>query len=234
MDGRCPSLRPSPLEELIRLPKAWFMDPLRASMRTLVRPCTGLTRRKQLTIKAQLPARCFEDLLACLPDGSVEGLERDYAGRLVPTSTTGTMRKFNYTIRRATQLDKLFALQHYDKPQGKQGGSRWRRSVGSARLFLSQAAARRGQMASVMAMVCGNLVIDFREPKAFARMPRLTLRMFVLSMDSQGHIVWPVDFEPRTKAALRKQARALVSIMLESPESYPMQASSCSRRATRC
>ena len=73
----------SGLDELIRVPKRWFLDPLRMSMQTLVRPCTGLTRRKQLTIKAQLPARCFEDLMAPFVDGSIEGLRRNEMGRLV-------------------------------------------------------------------------------------------------------------------------------------------------------
>ena len=94
--------------------------------------------------------------------------------------------------------------------------------MGCARLYLSQAGEKRGQLARVMAMVCGNLVIDYREPTGFRRMPRLMIRMFVLSMDRQGHIIWPVDFEPRTKAALRKQARAMLSIMLDQPESYPV------------
>ena len=74
-------------------------------------------------------------------------------------------------------------------------------------------------------MVCGNLVIDYCEPCGFMRMPRLTIHMFVLSMDRHGHIIWPVDFEPRTKAALRKQARALLSVMLDCPGSYPVDES---------
>ena len=43
------------LDELIRVPRAWYLDPMRKSMRLLVRPCTGLTRRKQLVIKDRLP-----------------------------------------------------------------------------------------------------------------------------------------------------------------------------------
>ena len=48
----------------------------------------------------------------------------------------------------------------------------------------------------------------------------------VCSQHGQGGAHYmAVDFEPRTKAALRKQARALLSIMLDSPGSYPVDES---------
>ena len=94
-------------------------------------------------------------------------------------------------------------------------GRRWKRSLGCARLFLAAAQEARGLKASLMAMVCGNVVIELRAPKAFKAMPRLTINFFVLSMDAHGHIVWPVDFAARTKAALRKQARTLLKRMLD-------------------
>ena len=206
------------------MPAKWFLDPLRQSMRTLVRPCTALSRRKQLTISAQMPFRCFMDLMSPLEDGSVEGLQRDHMGRLVPTKETPSMKRYQYVIRRGSLHDKLFSLQDFEVQKNKRN-KRWRRSTGCARLYLSQAAERRGQVAHVMAMVCGNMIIDFREPRGLQRIPRLTLRLFVLSMDRSGHIVWPVDFEPRTKAALRKQARILLEKMLASPQTYPVDSS---------
>ena len=39
-------------EEPLKVPKAWFVQPLRAQMRSEVRPCTAKTRRKQLTIQS--------------------------------------------------------------------------------------------------------------------------------------------------------------------------------------
>ena len=163
--------------------------------------------------------------MAPFVDGSVEGLRRNEVGRLVPTKVTPSCRRFLYILRRPRQLEQLFALQQHEKRKQRKASARWRRSMGCARLFLSHAAEARGQIARSMAMVCGNLVIDYREPCGFMRMPRLTIHMFVLSMDREGHIIWPVDFEPRTKAALRKQARALFSIMLDSPGSYPVDES---------
>ena len=218
----CPSVLWAGCPELIRVPKAWFLDPLRQSIQTLVRPCTGLTRRKQLTIKCQLPFRCFMDFMSPLEDGSVGGLERDHVGRLVPTSETPAMKKYQYVIRRGSQHDKVFALQQHETQGTRRSNARWRRSMGCARLHLSHAAEARGHLAQVMAMICGNVVVDYKEPRGLKRMPRLTLRLIVLSMDREGHIIWPVDFEARTKAALRKQARALLQIMLGSPESYPV------------
>ena len=41
--------------ELIRVPMAWFLGPLRQAMRLRVRPVTSNTRRKQLSVKMQVP-----------------------------------------------------------------------------------------------------------------------------------------------------------------------------------
>ena len=158
--------------EIIRLPKAWFLDPLRQSMRTLVRPCTGLTRRKQLTIKAQLPARCFQEVMQPLQEGAAELVERDSSGNLRPTKQTAGMRTYKYVVRRGSLHDKIFALQDFEKRGPRPKQARWRRSCGCARLFLSHAAERRGQVATVMAMVCGNVVYEYREPTALVPLRR--------------------------------------------------------------
>ena len=211
----------SAVPELIRLPKWWFLDPVRASMRKLVRPCTHLTRRKQLTVKFQMPLRCFYELMAPLMDGDTQGLQRDDQGRLVPTKVTNQLRYYSYILRRGSLVDKFFALDVHEKPLAGLGKKAWRRCLGSARLHIGGAAQRRGMLASVMACVCGNVVIEFREPKGLRSMPRLTIKFFVLSMDAQGNIIWPVDFDTRSKAALRKQARALLERMLADPQ-YPV------------
>ena len=54
-------------------------------------------------------------------------------------------------------------------------------------------------------MVCGNVIVQLKEPKGKDRMPTLTITFFVLSVDKTGHIVWPTEFEPPAKAALRMQ-----------------------------
>ena len=66
-----------------------------------------------------------------------------------------------------------------------------KRGAGAARARLSGAEQRRG--------------------------PTLTLTFFVLTMDKTGHIVWPTNFEARTRAALRMQARALLQRMIDDP-----------------
>ena len=210
--------------DLIRVPKWWFLEPVRASMRKLVRPCTQLTRRKQITIKFQIPARCFLELMSVFHDGELEGLVHDANGCPRPTRETAQVRYFSYIIRRASQIEKFFSLEKFEKPASGFKKRPWRRGLGSAaRLFLSGAAQRRGMQATVMAAVCGNLVIELREPRNFKSMPRLTIKMFVLSMDSHGNIIWPVDFDARSKAALRKQARSLLRRMIDDPN-YPVGA----------
>eukprot|EP00965_Chrysotila_dentata_P236138 6201151-Pleurochrysis_carterae.AAC.1 len=64
----------SPNNLLVLMPREWFLKPLRQAMRTLVRPCTNLTRRKQLMIKKPLPRRCFEDLMAGFAEGDIANL----------------------------------------------------------------------------------------------------------------------------------------------------------------
>lgn len=58
-----------------------------------------------------------------------------------------------------------------------------------------------------MAMIAGNVIITFVEPKRLAAMPKLTVKFFVLRLDKNGHIIWPTNFSAKTQAALRKQAR---------------------------
>ena len=135
----------SAVPELIRVPKWWFLDPVRASMRKLVRPCTHLTRRKQLTVKFQMPLRCFYELMAPLMDGDTQGLQRDDQGRLVPTKVTNQLRYYSYILRRGSLVDKFFALHVHEKPLAGLGKKAWRRCLGSrgAALYRRRGAATR-------------------------------------------------------------------------------------------
>ena len=188
-----------------------------------MRPPTALTRRKQLTIKERIPFRVFEQLLANLEPADVKGLVRsDPGGRLVPTKVTPRLRRFEYVINKGSVLEKFFKLDAIDRqPDGPKPG-RWRRGLGCCRLWLGGAKEKRGQEAMTVAMVCGNAIVQLHEPTAFRAMPRLTIRMFVMTMDTNGHIIWPVDFVPRTRAALRRQVRENVAKMLGSTSVYPI------------
>ena len=66
----------------------------------------------------------------------------------------------------------------------------------------------------MMAMACGAVKVKFLEPKRFGRMPTLRISFFVMSMDHNGHVIWPTSFNPRTQAALRLQARTHLAAML--------------------
>lgn len=54
-------------------------------------------------------------------------------------------------------------------------------------------------------------------------MPTLELVFLVMTMDKSGNITWPIDFEPPTRAALRKQARVLLRKMIDDQHN-PMDA----------
>ena len=91
------------------------------------------------------------------------------------------------------------------------------RGQGAARAHLSAAAQRRGRVPSVLSMVCGNVIVKFKESRTEKTMPTLSLVFKVLTMDSAGHITWPQTFSPQTQAALRLQARALLRTMIDDP-----------------
>ena len=66
-------------------------------------------------------------------------------------------------------------------------------------------------------MVCGNVLASLKEPKSGNAMPTATFTFKVLSMDKNGHIIWPTNFNSQTQAALRMQARALLQRMMDDP-----------------
>ena len=222
-----------PTDFLVRMPAAWFMDPLRAAILKRVRPCTARTRRKQLEIKnIPMPRRVFEEFMKPLEEtdfsphpGELHSpLQRNEMGELIPTRSSAKAFTFEYVIRRGSVTDKLVRLQDAFSPppaskQKRKGRfpDRWQRAHGCAKLHLSGAAGRRGNLGTVMAMVAGNVLIRYQEPKFLKAMPRLTLKFFVLSMDLKGHILWPTNFAPKSKAALRRQARHHLLALLKNP-----------------
>jgi hypothetical protein len=96
-------------------PTSWFRDPLDAAIKNAVKPATMLTRRKEISIKMQLPRSVFEDFLSPLTEGDAEGLKRDEAtGLLIPTKVTAAVRTYKYLIKRGSVSDRLFHLQTFD------------------------------------------------------------------------------------------------------------------------
>ena len=72
------------------------------------------TRRKELTIDVPLPIEAFEEVIAPLKEGDTMGLTRDAAGKLIPTSTTGSVNKYDYTVLRGSVNDLFFHLESRD------------------------------------------------------------------------------------------------------------------------
>ena len=217
--------------ESIPIPLDWFYKPLRATMAKLIRPCTSLTRRKQLTIKVDLPRQAFEKLMQPLGESDVEGLTRT-AGQLEPTKKTTSLLHFKYKVAKGSVSSKLWRLDELDLPRGDSNRGRpaaiprvrpipYKRGAGCARLHLGRIAGARGEKGKAMAMVCGNVLLHYKEPVKQRAMPTLTIHFFVLSMDKNGHIIWPTNFDTLTSATLRKQARGLMKQMLDDPL-YPI------------
>ena len=190
---------------------AWFLGPLRQAMRLRVRPVTSNTRRKQLSVKMQVPKPCFDALMRPLVDKGVESLALGMFNSCVATSATPRLLRYNYVLNKGSLSDCLFRLEEFDrKPKrftmpksGKNAPPefRYKRGLGCARLHLSAAAGARGELAQTIAMVCGAVIISYKEPKAFRAMGTLELKMFVLSMDHTGHILWPTKFGAKTQSS---------------------------------
>jgi hypothetical protein len=92
-----------------------------------------------------------------------------------------------------------------------------KRGLGCARVRLSHAEQRRGGKPTTLSMVCGSVVAKLIESRTNAYMPLATLSFYVLSMDKTGHIIWPQDFDPHSRAQLRNQARSLLKRMIADP-----------------
>ena len=91
------------------------------------------------------------------------------------------------------------------------------RGAGCARARLSSAEEARGGKPETISMVCRNVIIHLKQPKDHERMPTASFTFFVLSMDKNGHIIWPTTFDAKTQAYLRNQARALLQKMMDDP-----------------
>jgi hypothetical protein len=50
-------------------------------------------------------------------------------------------------------------------------------------------------------------------------MPKLKITFMVLTMDKNGHIVWPTTFDQGTRAQLRVQVRVLLKRLMDDPTS---------------
>ena len=77
----------------------------------VIRPATAVTRRKEITVKMNVPREIFDDLMSELKEGDADGLVRDSdTGSLVPTKITASLKRFEYTIKSGYLNDRLFKL----------------------------------------------------------------------------------------------------------------------------
>ena len=96
---------------------SWYTTPFYKTLGKLVRPSTALSRRKTRTIKVQMPRQCFEKIMEPLVEGDATNVKRDsLTNKLVPTSSAGSLLKFDYTISKGSVSDRLFHLDQLDVP----------------------------------------------------------------------------------------------------------------------
>ena len=108
-----PKMTP-PVGPMVEVPLGWWLNPLNAAIKMLVRPATANRRRKELMIKMKMPRAVFEKLMEPLTEEDVSALKRDAEGHLKPTRTTPALKYYSYKIDRGTVSNKLFSLDALD------------------------------------------------------------------------------------------------------------------------
>jgi hypothetical protein len=207
------------------VPKHWFADPLNHALKTVVRPPTKLSRRKELTIEIKLPLPIFIDLMKPMDDGDMAEFEWEDEKKeaLKPTTDKKSYTEYKYTIAKPEKGDKFWRLQDREPLRRTRKAGKLvisRRGLGSARLHLSTAAEDRGERTDLLAQVTGNVIIRCKVPKKERVMPSLTMKLKVSTLSKYNHIEWAMTFGARTAAALRKQMQQHLKIMVDDP-TYP-------------
>ena len=296
-----PKEKPKPVVQLpaangphVSVPSSFFLAPLLASIKCVVRPTTALTRRKELEVMHPLPRPLFEDLMKPLKEGDTQpAIKRDEGtGWLLPTKVTPALRHYEFDIRKGSVADRFFCFESLDQPPpppppapeptAQEGEERFyeverlvskkvlkkrvkylvkwvgyseewntweyasnintnasnmvrefegkpprrerlsapllfKRGVGCARARLSVAEQKRGGVPQTISMVCGNIKVHYKEPVNPEQVPTLRLVFYVMTMDKNGFITWPDNYDSTAQARLREQARQLLRKMIEDP-----------------
>ena len=213
-------------EKLRGVPTCWFLDPLYNTLKTVVRPAVASMRRKEIVVRFSAPKPVFEKFLGGLGDDSAAGFTRQPNGRLKPTRSSASSFVYQYQFKKASVVQKLFNLERSDTtrgPTGKLPRGASKRGLGAARLHLSKAAQARGVKAKILSMAC-TAMLTIIEPKRQESMPFMTMVLSVLTMDQNGHITWPTNYDLVSRARLRKAARHQLTAMLADPL-YPVDPS---------
>ena len=205
---------------MIRVPLEWFLCPLFARLKRMVKPATTKTARSMQSLKMKMPRACMEKLLEGLDDDCLPGFSRAASGAVKPTRVTGNNRVWHYSIQKASTVGKILTLEKADLtkgPNGKLPKGPSKRGLGAAMLILSKANQKRKMGSKRLAQVAGTLTFTYVEPKKMEDMGTLVLAFMVFSMDHTGHIIWPSNFSDRSRAILRKSARSNLEMMLSDP-----------------
>ena len=220
--------KPVRVIEYIKVPKHWFTDQLNHSMKTVVRPPTARTRRKQQTIELRMPEQIFIDLLKPIDECNIAGMEWSTEEKLElkPTLDRKTFKEYKYIVKKPATLDELWRLEKNEvaplkRKKNKQGEIvAFRRGKGCARLHLSAAAAERGQLTDLLAQVTGNVIVKLKVPKLERVMPTFWLTFGVSTLNQSGDVIWANKYESKTAIVLKKRMRQHLKEMIEDPE-YP-------------
>ena len=208
---------------MVPLPLHWWTEEFYASLAKAVRPATSLTRRKMHVLRMPMPLAGFNKILEDLPDGCIDGLERDEDGRLKPTRTSSTSFTYDFLFKKMRLIDLLFRLQLADV---KKGGARRplgpgrKRGLGASRLQLGVQAQRKGRKALLLSTAVGYASVKLVVRKKQLTCPKLTMTWLNATMDQHGHVTWPTEMDPSARAKCRVAMRLQLGKMLKDKD-YP-------------
>ena len=213
-----------PPVEYILVPKKFFTDPLFNKITASVRPPTAHTRRREVELKARLPLGIFTDMIQALDTAEVTGLEWLDAEKtmLKPTNKTASSDEYIYHLTKPKTVDKVIDLRLLRDSvlERRPKAPKYHRGHGASQLFLSKAAAERGQRTRVLSAVTGTVVLQCVVPKDEVLMPTFKMLFGVSTMTQTGHVEWCKEFEAATRKALRGRMRHHLQAMIDSDE-YP-------------
>jgi len=209
--------------DMLSLPKSWFTLEYFKALRKKVRGPVSKTRRTMATVKARVPKEVWAALVSNMKEDDVSSVQWE-DGVMQPTKQTPATMTYEFDIKRPMVADRIFSLERADLKgvHLREGKNAWRRGLGCATLKLADA-AKPGRQASSFAMVGGNVVVKALVPRGWRSWPTITLKFWILTVDYQGNILWPTQWDQDACNLLKELARRKVSAF-KADSSYPIRA----------
>ena len=154
-----------------------------------------------------------------VPDGRAHGF-REAGGWAGAGQVYPQLQRVPLCGAHGTGRNKMWDMAEWDQ---EIENTPWKRGWGAQKLYLSQAAGRRGKTALLISSVTGNAVVTLKEYKKKEKLCKLGMVFSVSTMDQNNHVEWNTDFGAATQAGLRNMIHNGLQKMRQDPL-YPLRA----------